>query len=273
MGRQALAAVNLLALHRFGGQRRVSNMDSIRFMKTIIFILLTIFAPFVSVTAADTNSMKVASILVFTNNTDSAGSAETNLVSFFPAVQLLNINEMLKTNGVECWLEFPGGSFIEKNSNAIPSKALLIPVCFVTVFNHSTDFIGCLRMPATNLCRIVLLDKQGDRVKKTPLGMTYGLPLSEEQIDWWFNHWNTTHQSILIRIIPNGILKYFNADTEICRFSLKDAFDIKEPGEYELHLQLRLIQVGIDSSGKLHYPVTWLPEVAIKVHITQEDLH
>jgi hypothetical protein len=239
-------------------------------MKTIILTIAIIIEACVSARSAGTNMLKPISSFIFpTNNADYIANTEANLTSFFPDVQLVNAAEMLKTNGLECWPEFPGGSFVEYDSIAKPLKVLVVPICFVSLLNHSTASIGCLRMPATNLCRIVLLDKQGQRVPKTMLGKTYGLPLSQEQIEQWRRSWNNRHQRVLIRIVPNGIPKYSDASTEICRVSLKDAFEITEPGAYELHLQLRLVQVGADTSGNLHYSVVWLPEVVTKVQIYQ----
>jgi len=42
---------------------------------------------------------------------------------------------------------------------------------------------------------------------------------------------------------------------------------ITEPGEYELYLQMRLVQIGKDKSGQIYYPITWLPEVTTKIQI------
>jgi len=55
--------------------------------------------------------------------------------------------------------------------------------------------------------------------------------------------------------------------TAICCFSVSEAFAITASGEYELHLQMRLVQIGKDRFGTAHYPVTWLPEAVIKVQI------
>ena len=130
---------------------------------------------------------------------------------------------------------------------------------------------GCLRMPATNLLRITLLDTHGHEIKKTEAGEIYGLPLSQDQIETWRRHWNNPHERMLITLFPNGIPQY-DLPTEICNFCIKDVFEIKEAGEYELHLQLRLVQVGIDRFGNVHYPVTWLPEVVVKVQVRSEDI-
>lgn len=230
-------------------------------MKTFTSTVAAITLLCLSISAGETN------VLVFTNSTDSAGITETNLVSFFPDVQLANIHEMLKTNGLECLIDV---------SSRIPTRGgealLRPPVCWVSVFNHGIDYMGCLNMSATNLCRIALLDKQGHQVQKTKLGEMYGEALSQEQIAAWRHNWNDRHRHMLIRLLPNGITKYADAETEICSFAIKDAFEIKAAGEYELHLQMRLIQVAKNGSGKFYYPVSWLQEVVAKFEIYPEDL-
>lgn len=243
------------------------GLNNTRFMKTLIstFIAVTILAA-ISVFADETWNMPQPAVFVF--GTNRVEFAATNLALHgLPYESHVNIPEMLKTNGLDCLVEVTervptyGGEPLSRP-----------PTCYVSVFNHSTNEMACLGMPAINLLRIVLLDKQGHQVKKTSLGMKYGLPLSQEQIYEWRHHWNNRHQSIFIRLTPNGIPQYSDIPTEICNFSIKDAFEITEPGEYELHLQLRLVQVGTDKSGKFYYPVTWLPEVVAKVQIRPEDI-
>jgi hypothetical protein len=246
-------------------------------MKTLTSIFIVTILMYLSVLAEDTNALRPNVFLFATNDVEFV--ANTNLVSFFPSVQLMNINEMLKTNGWECLVNILNQPF-ECDSNAKPPTFWPAPVCFVSVYNHSTSFVGCLRMPATNLCRIALIDKEGHQVKKTAFGMMYGLPLSQKQIEDWRLHSSDRRdlsrfgsvQSIFLKLIPNGIPKFVGVNTEVCRFSIKDAFEIKKAGEYELHLQLRLVQVGKDDSGKIYYPVTWLPEVVTKVQIRPEDI-
>jgi hypothetical protein len=231
-------------------------------MKNLIstFMAVTLLAT-ISISADETWNMPQPTVFVF--GTNWVEFAATNLALHgLPYESHVNIPEMLKTNGLNCWVG--ASSFISTDNPK--------PMLGAYVYNHSTNEMACLRMPAINLLRIVLLDKQGHQFKKTSLGMKYGLPLSQEQIYEWRHHWNNRHQSIFIRLTPNGIPQYSDIPTEICNFSIKDAFEITEPGEYELHLQLRLVQVGTDKSGKFYYPVTWLPEVVAKVQIRPEDI-
>ena len=54
--------------------------------------------------------------------------------------------------------------------------------------------------------------------------------------------------------------------------NLFDIFQIKQAGDYTLHLQLRLIQAAEDVSGKTYYPLTLLPEVVAYLKIEPKDL-
>jgi hypothetical protein len=186
-----------------------------------------------------------------TNDFQSAVDEQTNLVSFSPFAKLASLGQLLKTNGLECSFEPTSG--------------------WVYIQNHTTNDTGCLRMPATNLFRIALLDERGRQVEKTPFGSRFGWPLLEPQIDAWLHHGRLLHQSKFVHFLPKGVDK-FDVPTPICTINLKDAFTIRKPGDYQLHLQMRLIQVGKDPSGKLHYLVTWLPEVTAKVAIQLKDI-
>jgi hypothetical protein len=230
-------------------------------------LILSISVSFVMIATAKANGdLPKSQALVFgTNDSGLAVDIETNLVVFGPPYGTnppVNINEMLKTNGLECVVNVPRTIPI---SGTKPDRG-------VFVYNHTTNYLAVLRLPAAQLCRIALIDARGEQVKKTSLGMTFGLPLSQEQIDWSRHHWSNSHQSIFLKVIPNGVPESADVPTEICNFSVKDAFDIEEAGEYELHLQMRLVQIGTDSSGKFHYPVTWLPEVVAKIQIQPEDI-
>lgn len=186
-----------------------------------------------------------------TNTVQSVTDKQTNLISFSPLAKLMCIGEVLKTNGLVCSFE--------------PSSG------WVYVQNHTTNDTGCLRMPATNLFRIALLDEQGHQVEKTAFGNKFGLPLSEQQIDAWLHHGRLFHQSKFVHFFPSGVDKY-DVPTAICAFNVNDTFALSKPGDYNLHLQMRLIQVGKDPSGKLHYLVTWLPEVTAPVRVQLKDI-
>jgi hypothetical protein len=185
-----------------------------------------------------------------TNCIEFATPPDIRLVPFGPPYgtnPLVNIPAMVATNGLVCLMNAASGD--------------------VYVINNATNDLTCLRMPATNICKIELLDKLGHAVKKTNFGEMFGLPLSQVQIDEWRRHWNKFNESVFIRLFPNGIPAFADTPTEICSIPVKDAFVISEAGEYEFHAQLRFIQVGQDGSGQKYYLVTLLPEIVVKVQI------
>ncbi len=233
-------------------------------MKTLFLGLMALICQLNCVAMGDTLPTNAT---FFEGKEYPTGNMATNLTSYFRDVQLVNIDQMLKTNGLKCLVEI--SSRVPMRGGEALAKP---PVCWVSLINQSTDFIGCLNMPVKNLCRVALLDNRGGEIQKTKLGEIYGKPLTQHEIEVWRNHWTNAHQTIYTRLTANGIKKYADEPSEICSFSIKDLFIIETPGEYELHLQLRLIQVGADSSGKLCYPISWLPEVVAKVQIRQEDV-
>lgn len=194
----------------------------------------------------------VAFILIFTP-VAAPTNWNSNLAPFSPFAKPFGLDEVIRTNGLECQL-------------AVSSDRV-----FVYVYNYTTNDIGFLRLPATNVCKITLHDSNGHQLNTTEIGNQYGQALSQDQVDRWRHNWTNRHQSVFIRLIPNGIPKYKDAPTEICSFKPSEAFKIKKAGIYVLHLQLRLIEIGLDSDGKFRYPTTWLPPVTIKVELPQTD--
>lgn len=161
------------------------------------------------------------------------------------------------TNGLACvlWVE-----------TAWPlQNSQLLPACLVYVTNATTNRIWWLFMPATNLFNIELFDSQGKSVEKTSLGKMFDLPLTQKRISDWYNdkHWQIMRHGRAFEVYPSMRIQTRS-------FSIPEAFEIKEAGEYTLHVQMRLIGNGPDSSG--HFPITWLPEAVAKVQIRPEDI-
>ena len=198
-------------------------------------------------------------------------SAYTNLVSFFPDVRLVDLHEQTASNQFGCLLNILVHDGAH-DSSAKPPKGYTPQVCLVSLVNHSTNYYGTLRMPATNLCRIELLDRHGSSVPRTPVGKMYGLPLSQPQIEAWRLHWDNRHERMLMRILPSDTPEFPDIATDFCSFGLADAFEIKEAGEYELHVQTRLVQVARASSGMSYYPVDWLPEGVVRFQVFPENI-
>ena len=227
-------------------------------MKTF-FVLTSSLALSIVVGIAETNLAAQKAGALSTDGIGTNSAEFTNLTIFGPPYgtnSIPNLKEMLKTNGLASWVE----------TSRHP------PVCHVYVYNRSTNDLACLRMPAKNLCRIGLFDSLGREVNKTALGRSYGEPLSQGQIKDWRQNWSDRHQSMFLRLIPNGNPRYANMPTEICSFKVGDAFEIKTPGTYELHIQLSLVQIGIDDLKEFHFPVTTLPEIVRKITIEREEI-
>jgi hypothetical protein len=127
-----------------------------------------------------------------------------------------------------------------------------------------TNLMSILNMPETNLIRIALLDDKGREIERTQFGKAFGGALSQNAIDFWFNHWTNTRESRYMRFLGTSLNK--DSPEELCIVSLKDIFQIKEAGDYVVHVQVRVIQSARDSSGKLHYLLGWLPEVTARFH-------
>ena len=209
-----------------------------------LFVLWAALLP-VSVLSQNTNLNPV--YLFATTNADNPTLEATNMLALGPYYPAFITKEMLRTNSFECHIQV---------SDQVPTsgnKAMLAPpVCWIYTYNFTTNYIACLRVPIQTICQVALLDKDGKQVQKTHSGEKFGRAFSEDEVRHWFKNWNNSHESMFISIIPNGSPPYgtppYDIPTEIGFFALKDIFDLKENGEYELHVQLILTQAGKDSA-------------------------
>ena len=131
-------------------------------MKTIILTLALTILLAGQIFGADTYASRQSNFVFPTNCIDFAVNEGTTLMPFGPPYgtnPIANVPRIVATNGLECLMDIPSG--------------------WLYLYNHTTNDMACLGMPATNLCRIALLDKQGHQVRKTELGKMYGLPLSQ----------------------------------------------------------------------------------------------
>jgi hypothetical protein len=170
------------------------------------------------------------------------------------------LNWAADTNGLSCTVVL---------SYFYPEPKVRPPVCFVNGINESTNLVRGLNMPPTNLFSIELFDPNGKPVERTAEGKMFGLPLTQKQIEDWCN-------KMTKRRWRNGLF-YLSKNTpppgvSISGFSIPQAFQIRNPGEYTLRLRMRLIQLRMDASGHRYFPVGWLPEVVAKVQIRPEDI-
>ena len=142
------------------------------------------------------------------------------------------------------------------------------PVCCVNLSNNrigdfarnKTNQDYFLNMPRENLFAIELLDASGKPVGKTATGSQFGLPLTDKQVTDWYdkalNPTNTSRHETFIYSFPHEAF-------QIGFFSIPEMFEIKEAGEYTLHVRMRLIQRS---------QLVWLPEATGKVVIRPEDI-
>ena len=202
----------------------------------------------------------LTSIVAVTGQTNQ--QIQTNDASYKAAVEKFNKSNWFfygaSSNGLVCGLWITR----ERFNSAAP-----IPTCLVLVTNQTTNefSFAYLSMPATNLFSIEMFDSNGKPVVKTPLGKMFGLPLTQKQISDWFNdkHWQIIRHGRAWGIDPLS-------EEQTRSFSIPEAFEIKEAGEYTLHVHMRLIGNGPDASGQ--FPITWLPKAVAKVQIRPEDI-
>ena len=166
------------------------------------------------------------------------------------------------TNGLVCAVNFdrPYGN---KKS----------PLFNVAVINATTNFIHAfLKVPLEASANIELLDPKGKPVAKTEAGKQIN-PWSDQQITDWFNdllekrsHFQAKSGSITGTFFP---LLDFQVRGEV---SLPHLFQLKQAGEYTLHLKMKVAFTRLNTAGKIEMNIFWLPEVVAKVQIRPEDI-
>jgi hypothetical protein len=212
---------------------------------------------------------------------DSFQTAAASLLSLFLAYRAgadsasstnSTVTTQPKMDAVTSILSIRDTSF-EIDSHVAPPVILGPPVCFVSILNKSTNLVECLKMPITNLCVVKLLDDKGKEVAKTAMGEYFGNNPSQKDIQTWFKNWTNRHESSVLRIVPNGTPRFAGRPTDFLQFSLHDLFEVREPGNYELHVSARIIEPGVVLSNSVIYAVTLLPEAVTKVQIRDKDMH
>ena len=143
------------------------------------------------------------------------------------------------------------------------------PVCYVTVVNHTTNAIVGVMGPAPCLFAVELFDSGGKPIEKTDAGKKFGLPLSQEEIkSWWPVQHGPSYRPPFFLTSP--IQPY--PGIGVGEFSIPETFQLRQSGEYELHLRMRLIQCKQEASGQLYFSMIWLPEVTAKVQIRPKEV-
>lgn len=168
------------------------------------------------------------------------------------------------TNGLACVLWI---------GNHPPYAGQQHPVCIVSVNDKSTNSFICWTAYPTSYLKLHLLDPAGKPVEKTEKGKQYGTLPNRRQLEELIEKRDEKHRSGLTRTDGfNLITPKF--DHRFTSFGIPELFELKQPGEYTLKVQMRLIRrerVGWDSSNP-NLKITWLPEVAAKIQIRAEDV-
>jgi hypothetical protein len=168
------------------------------------------------------------------------------------------------TNGFTCVLWV---------GNHTPYAGQQHPICIVSVNSKSTNTFICWKAYPSSYLKIDLLDSSGKPVEKTEKGKQYGTLPDQKQLAELIKKQDEEHRSGLTRTDGFNLItpKY---DERFTSFGLPELFELKQPGEYTLKVQIRLIRrerVGWDSSNP-KLKITWLPEVIAKIQIRSEDV-
>ena len=224
-----------------------------------IILLTTLFYSLVSEITADGQS---------TNTAVEAAKTTTNensIVSWHNADYQKMIDSWAKggeTNGMLCAVSF-----------ARPYGNKEGTLFYVYVINATTNYIyGFIHIPFEAFANIALYDSQGKPVAKTDAGKKVG-SWTEQKIEEWVNeirqkrnHAPTISGSLTDVLWPS--LDHIMSKD----ISVSHMFQLKQSGEYTLHLQMRFVQNKPTASGEFHLQITWLPEVVAKVQILPQDI-
>ena len=115
------------------------------------------------------------------------------------------------------------------------------PVCAISVNNKSTNVFNCWKTIPASYLKIDLLDAKGAPVKRTVRGSEFGTPPDEKGIQELVikrhEAWRSgqTRNEGFSRITPTY-------SEQFAILSIPELFDLTQPGEYSLKIQMRLIQ-------------------------------
>jgi len=139
--------------------------------------------------------------------------------------------------------------------------------CAVNIINTTTNFYRTiLGLPREANLQIELLDSSGTPVEKTSAGKLFQT-WPESKMDTW------VRQALRNRSRGTFFAVWSVAYTQVYSFRIPEIFNLKEPGEYTLHLRYELVEAKFNSSQRYeHLKTLWLPEVVATIHIHADDL-
>jgi hypothetical protein len=157
-------------------------------------------------------------------------------------------------------------SFSMNNSN--------INSCGISLSNQSKSKFYCWCYPnhyPSTWLKVELVDSTGQPVEKTKIGKQYGQPFDmvqlHEMVKERYRQWT------LGRFRGTGFEPIVASEgwLPLTDFNLPDLFELKQAGEYTLHVQLPLLQkIGADAANP-ELKIVWLPEVIAKIQIRTAD--
>jgi hypothetical protein len=182
-------------------------------------------------------------------------NAGTNGYPVIPAIQDVVDSWVkgAKANGLACAI-----SFAPDSNNGTP-------LGYVYVINTTTNYmLGYLRLPIEAVSQITLYNSQGEQIKKTAIGEHFEY-WTQSQIKNWFDEMNRVRWNRRGFRIDGMFFQQLSGGINFLQ-----SFQIKQPGEYTLHLAARLVKSEQDKSGQ--FLTTSLPEVVAKVQIQPKDI-
>jgi hypothetical protein len=182
--------------------------------------------------------------------------------SWFVANEIIQLGE-LGTNGLKCELTI-------RNSRDIVGRQP--PVCFVSVLVTVTnDFRNpCWRAYDTNYLEIELLDSSGKPVERTARGQNYRHFPTDQQFQDLFKE--KYHQSHRLTVQGFGGAGPSPGAHGFTVFSIPDIFQLKTPGEYTLHVKMRLLAIDLARPLGEKLKIIPLPDVTAKIQLESNDI-
>ena len=226
-------------------------------MKSIITALILILLGFTSPMGAQADQSNSPSVLPpgLSDETANPTTASLNAES-----AVLGEHVGASTNGVAC----------ELSLNYTPPYAekwhapTCVPLAVSVTTNSNSHF---LNIPLEGCCQLKLVDSTGHEVPESAAGKKFVF-WSEAQITNWVSQ-NTFKikydDSIFFSLHGGGQHQFFPG------FSVPESFVVDQPGDYILHVRLRLLRPPIRSAtGIFTFDFIWLPEVVATVRIGPE---
>lgn len=162
-----------------------------------------------------------------------------------------------ETNGLLCAVSLSRVRF--------PAQPL--PVVYINVVNFRTNLVLAMKLPREALFKIKMFDANGKAVERTSEGKEFVDWTDKQCMDWFKEQCRIRWSGRWFGVTPAP--GYY---AQVGVISLPELFELKEPGEYTVHVSLPVIETKQNASKKIYSETTWLPEAVAKVKILPEDV-